>query len=183
MRFPQADRLCQQPVLRRCVFSSAKSITSSHVLSHTAWFKSEWKKSTQLNPQIKFQGFIPENPWSLITAGCSSGTSGQRMMTQLMGSCNCTSHRGPFHIHLCVQGSRVPLCSGPCSPARKSSSVKKFLLDFTVGLQLMVTSSTRIPFKQMGPLWNAWKLPGYSHGSRWCRNQPPAAMTEDSCFQ
>lgn len=37
MRFPQADRLCQQPVLRRCVFSSAKSITGSHVLSHTDW--------------------------------------------------------------------------------------------------------------------------------------------------
>lgn len=35
MSLPQADRLCQQPVLRRCVFSSAKSITGS--LRNTGW--------------------------------------------------------------------------------------------------------------------------------------------------
>lgn len=49
MSFPQADRLCQQPVLRRCVFSSAKSITGSHVLSHTDWILNQ---KHDLNQQI-----------------------------------------------------------------------------------------------------------------------------------
>lgn len=49
MSLPQADRLCQQPVLRRCVFSSAKSITGSRVLSHTDWILNQ---KHDLNQQI-----------------------------------------------------------------------------------------------------------------------------------
>lgn len=104
--------------------------------------------SPQLSLQIKLQGLILENLKFDQGRSVPVGTSGQLVVPQLRGG----------HKHW------------PCSPARKSSLVKRFLPEFMVCLP--VNGTQRVLNSE-----------SYRHGDKWCRNQPPAAIAEDQCFQ
>lgn len=91
MSFPQADHLCQQPVRRRCVFSSTKSITGSHILRNTNWIIYQKNDSNQQTWANEISSAQSANQTSRINPGKFNqgqsvlvGTSGR--VPQLRGS-------------------------------------------------------------------------------------------------
>lgn len=128
MSFPQADRLCQQPVLRHCVFTRAKSITGSHILRNTDWLLNQKHDSNQQTWANDISSAQSANQTSRINPGKSEVWSRSecscRHFWATGGATTKGGHKHKTQRTISYSRSRVLLCTGPALLRAKAPRLK-----------------------------------------------------------
>lgn len=118
----------------------AKSITGSHILRNTDWILNQKHDLNQQTWANEISSAQTANQTSRINPGKSKVCSRLECSCRHFWTTGCattkgvtsTRHKGPFHIHDCMRGSRVLLCTSPVllrakAPRLKGSSPNSWL--------------------------------------------------------